>query len=133
MPSVNPTFPFLRFQAVAQNQIDRYGRDGVLRRVGRAVDIPIRVAVIEFSPNEHQRLRTDPLDRKVLLAPNDTNGNLISEPSPDLDQLVLWKVDPATNQTAQPLAVDEYLSIVQIVGRINYNGTLLFWRLQVRR
>jgi len=117
---------------VAYNQIDRWGRDAVLRRIGRA-DIPVRVAVLQFSPQEHQRMQLDPLDRKALLAPFDTNGNPIAEPSPDLDQLVLWRVDPLTRQAIQPLVVDEYLSIVQIAGRIDYAGIVVFWRLAVRR
>src|SRR6516225_11091281 len=115
---VNPTFPFLRFQAVAQNQIERYGRDAVLRRVG-SPDVSVRAVVLEFQPNEHQRLRTDPLDRKVLLAATDSNGHVIAEPNKDKDRLILWQVDPvlAGGVAAQPLTIDQNLSIVQIAGR----------------
>jgi hypothetical protein len=128
---LNPRFNFARSQSVALNQIDRWGRDGVLRRNGRA-DVPVRACFVSFSPQERRGRVVDPLDRKALVPATDQNGNAVLEPDPDRDRLIIWQVDQ-TMQTVMPLTQDENLAIIEKPGRIDPAGTLLFWRLYVRR
>ena len=128
---VNPHFNFSRSQRVALNQIDRWGRDAAIRRPGRA-DIQVRAVFLQYEPNEYPGQRLDVLDRTVLVAPIDQNGNSVAEPDPEQDRLITWQVT-MTGQTAQPLTQDESLQITMRSDRLNMDGTLLYWELRVRR
>src|SRR6516225_3477828 len=123
----NPRFNFGRSQLIALNQIDRWGRDAVIRRPGVA-DIAVRVVFLQYEPNEYPGQRLGVLDRIVLIAPFDANGNPVPEPDPEQDRLITWQTDAAGN-TVQPLTQDESLQITMRSDRLNMAGILVYWEL----
>src|SRR5262245_19714556 len=129
--ATNPKVNFTRSQRVSSNMIDGWDRDGALRRPGRK-DVMIRVSVLQYSWLERQGRLVDPTDRKALVAAYDIDGNIIAQPDPDKDRLITFLHD-AHGNTLPSMQVDESLMIIGHPGRMDMNGVLVFWRMQVRR
>lgn len=109
-----------RFRATADNMITKYGMAAKLRRGD--VDRDCTVVITNYSPMERAGQLINLTDRKVLMSAI----GLTVPPSEEDDVLVTF-VQPAGT------VEDEILTIAAPPGRIEMNGTVVMWRLQVRR
>lgn len=119
-----PTVNYDRFRETSNDMIRQWGMRAVLRRNGLA-DRWCYVVITNFSPMERTGSMRNPLDRKVLVSVE----GLTVPPDQERDRLVTF-VQPMDE--ASPVE-DETLKIVEPPGRIDMAGSVVYYRLAVRK
>ncbi len=121
-------FDYVQATTDADNLIQFFGMDAVLRRVGSSpVDRPCRVAIIEYSPREQAANLANPTDRKVVMSAKNSEVQLMP-PDNEQDQLVTFVQPPAN-----PPVVHEVLPLTCKPKPTAPAGVTVLWEFTVRR
>jgi hypothetical protein len=110
-------------KGTATSMIERWGMPAVLRR--STGDRPCTIVITNFSPMERTGQTRNPLDRKVLVSAKD----LAIAPDQERDRLVTFVQPMDPNNPVE----HEVLKIVEPPGRIDMAGSVVYYRLAVRR
>lgn len=112
----------------ADDLIDYFGMDAVIRRVGSSPeDRPCRVVIIEYLPREKPSDLANPTDRKVIMSAKNSEVQLMP-PDNEQDQLVTF-VQPPTN----PPVIDEILPMTCKPKKTAPAGVTVLWEFTVRQ
>lgn len=111
----------------ADDLIQYFGMDAVLRRAGSSPeDRPCRVVIFD-NPRERPTDLANPTDRKVIMSAKNSEVRLMP-PDNEQDQLVTF-VQPPTN----PLVVHEVLPLTCKPKQTAPAGVTVIWEFTVRK
>lgn len=121
-------FDYQQTRQDANELIEYFGMDAVLRRAGTSPsDRPCRVVIFD-EPRERAAELATPTDRKVYMSPLNEDGALDPEPDNEQDQLVTF-VQPPTN----PLVEDEVMPFTSKPKKTAPAGVTALWEFTVRK
>lgn len=121
-------FDYLDAQVTADELIDFFGMDAVLRREGSSpVDRPCKVALIEWNPHERASSLTNPTDRNVIMSAANVEVQAMP-PDNEQDVLVTFKQPPT-----DPPVEDEILPLTSKPKPTAPAGTIVCYEFTVRR
>lgn len=124
-------FNYVQAQSDADELIQYFGMNAVLRRVGSSPeDRPCRVVVVEYNPREKPADLANPTDRNVIMSALDpTTGQLLEiPPDNEQDQLVTFVQPPAN-----PPVTDEILPMTCKPKVTSPAGVPVLWQFTVRQ
>lgn len=121
-------FDYLDAMATADELIQFFGMDAVLRRAGSSPeDRPCRVAFVEYRPREKSSDLTNPTDRNVIMSALNAEVQAMP-PDNELDQLVTFVQPPS-----DPPVEDEVLPLTCKPKPTAPAGTVVCYEFTVRR